>query len=163
MRLDTSKEFVEDLLRSHQDEIVRGMMRAFYELPDASSDALISEMAAACRRRFLRMVDFPADTDVDGLIERMQRAGPGRIEITRSGDEIIWREYREGQCMCPLIRRHVAELQPKLCACSREWTRSLVETFHGGPVEAEIVESVATGSSDCVFRLTLGSASSKAS
>lgn len=163
MRLDTSKEFVEDLLRSHQDEVVRSLMHGVFELPDASSEALIREMAGACRRRFLRMVDVPADLGLDGLLDRMRRAGPGRVEITRSGNEIIWREYREGECMCPLVRRHVAELQPKLCACSREWTRSLVETFYGGPVEAEILESVATGSSDCVFRLTLGTATSQAS
>jgi hypothetical protein len=64
--------------------------------------------------------------------------------------------------MCPLVRRGTLNLHPRLCVCSTEWTRGVVETFHGGPVEAELLESVATGSRDCVFRLTLGRVASHA-
>jgi hypothetical protein len=162
VRTEISKEFVEDLLRSQQDEIVRSMLDAVLALDEASSQAVLKEMAAGCLARFLRMVDIPVERGLDALLDRMRKAGPERVQISRSGNEIIWRELREGRCMCPLVRRNVVELQPKLCECSKEWTRGLVETFWGAPVEAEIVESVGMGSQDCVFRLTLGTASGKA-
>lgn len=159
MSVDRSQEFVEELLRSHQDEIVRGLFRGLFALDEPSLDALAREMASACRARFLRVSNMPADLDLDGMLEWFRRAGPERIEISRTGDEIIWREQREGQCMCPLVRRDIVDLDAKMCTCSAEWTRGLVEKFHGGPVTIEIVESVATGSSSCAFRLKLGSRS----
>ena len=162
MKADIAKEFVGDLLRSQQDEIVRGAFRALLTLDEAATNTVFKEMADTCRARFLRMVDFPADLDLDGFIERMGRAAPPAPQISRDGDTIIWREFRDGNCMCPLVRRGTLDLHPKLCVCSTEWTRGLVETFHGGPVEAELLESVATGSRDCVFRLTLGPVASHA-
>ncbi len=156
MSADRSQEFVEELLRSHQDDIVRGLFRGIFALDESSLNALTGEMASACRARFLRVSNMPTDLDLDGMLEWFRRAGPERIEISRTGDEIMWREEREGQCMCPLVRRKIIDLDAKMCACSAEWTRSLVEQFHGGPVTIEIVESVATGSNSCTFRLTLG-------
>ena len=162
MKADIAKEFVEDLLRSHQDEIVRGAFRALLTLDEAATNAVFKEMAGTCRARFLRMVDFPADLDLDGFIERMGRVAPPAPQISRDGRKITWREFRDGHCMCPLVRRGALDLDTKLCVCSTEWTKGLVETFHGGPVEAELLESVATGSRDCVFRLTLGPVASRA-
>lgn len=156
MTSNSAQEFMEDLLRSHQDEIVRGLYHGILALDDAAFKAVVREAASACRARFLRVVDLPPDLDLDGMIERISRAGPERIEITRTGDEILWRELREGQCTCPLVRRGVVELAPKMCACAAEWARGLVEMFHGGPVKVEMLESVATGSNSCLFRLKLG-------
>ena len=159
MTVDRSQEFMEELLRSHQDEIVRGLYRGLLALDGPAFSAVIKETASACRSRFLHVADFPASLDLDGLIERMGRAGPDRIEISRAGDEILWREHREGRCMCPLVRRGVVELGPKMCACAVEWARGLVERYHGGPVTAELLESVATGSDSCLFRIRLVSGS----
>ena len=159
MREKSSQEFLEELLRSHEDEVVCGLYRGLLTLDQPSFDAVIREAASACRARFMRMANLPTDLDLDEMIERMRRAGPDRIEIEREGDEILWRELREGQCMCPIVRRGIVELEPRMCACAAEWARGLVEMFYRGPVTVEIVETVATGSNSCLFRLKLGSAS----
>lgn len=157
MKVDMSQEFLEELLRSHEDEVVQGLCRGVFALDEPSFNAVVREMASACRARFLRAADIPTSLDLDGMIERVRRAGPDRIDITRDGDEILWRELREGQCMCPMVRRGAVELSPKMCACAAEWARGLVEMFYHGPVTVELLESVAIGSDCCLFRLKLAS------
>lgn len=158
---DRSREFVEDLLRSHSEEVVKGLVRGLLTLDGEPFDAVMREAAAACRARFLRVANFPSDLDLDEMIQRMASAGPDRIEITRSGDEILWRELREGRCMCPMVRSGIVDLDARMCTCAAEWARGLVEMCHGGPVDVEIVETIAGGSRSCLFRLKLGAQRSR--
>ncbi|OGO08585.1 MAG: hypothetical protein A2Y61_06555 [Chloroflexi bacterium RBG_13_60_13] len=155
MSTDESLHFVQELLRADEDEIIGGLLRGLFKLDDPCLATLFAEMAGACRARFLRRAELPADIDMDGFIERMRLAGPGRIDIQRAGNEIVWSEIAEGQCSCPLVRLGVVELNPKLCACSVEWLRGVMEKFHDGDVAVELVESVANGSQSCVFRVKL--------
>ncbi|MDI6857448.1 MAG: hypothetical protein QME71_03925 [Dehalococcoidia bacterium] len=158
MSADAAQEFVDELLRADRDEIVRGFCRGFANLDAASGTALLSEMAGACRNCFLRRADFPDGLTLEGLIERLETAGPHRIEIRRVEKEIIWSELLEGRCACPLVRLGTVPLCPRLCDCAVEWLRGLIEKYHGGNVTVELVESVAGGSQSCVFRVKLGAA-----
>lgn len=155
MSTDESLQFVEELLRSDEDEIIRGLLRGLFKLDDPCLATIFAEMAEGCRARFLRRAELPADIDLDGFIEWMGPAGPGRLDIQRAGNEIMWSEIAEGQCSCPLVRLGVIQLDPKLCACSVEWLKGLMEKFHDGDVAVELVESVANGSQSCVFRVKL--------
>jgi hypothetical protein len=152
---DEALEFVEELLRADRDEIISGFCRGFSKLDAASRAVIFEEMAESCRERFLRRAELPASLGVDGLIEHVRLAGPSRIDIQRHGNEIRWSELAEGQCSCPLVRLGVVQLDPKLCACSVEWLKGLLERFHDGSVAVELVESVANGSRACVFRVKL--------
>lgn len=155
MAANESREFMEELLRSHCEEIVGGLYRAFLKMDPATLEPVLAEQAAACCARFLRLVDLPPDLDLDGFLARMERVGPGRIRIERNGPEILWREEHEGQCACPLVRREIVPLNDRLCLCAAFWLKGLIETFYRRPVTVELVETIASGASGCTFRIRL--------
>ncbi|MBN2171361.1 MAG: hypothetical protein JW819_08580 [Candidatus Krumholzibacteriota bacterium] len=62
---------------------------------------------------------------------------------------------RDGYCMCPLVESGPPGLSPTFCQCSTGYVAELFRRRTGGPVEVELLESLKTGGSDCVFRVTL--------
>ena len=71
-------------------------------------------------------------------------------------DELLWRELHRGECVCPHVRQGVIPLDPKLCICGATWVRLLVERHARRAATVTLVESVATGAENCVYRVTLG-------
>lgn len=57
--------------------------------------------------------------------------------------------------MCPLVKRDIVHLKPELCRCAVHWLRMLIERHAHRPARVELVESVAGGAQECVFRITL--------
>ncbi len=150
-------DWVTELMRSFQDRITGGLLHGVYQLEGEPLERVLGAQARACVDAFVELADIPADLDYDGLLRRMKTDGPSKIEITVLGpDEYLWTELHQGECVCPYVRRGVAPLDPKLCRCGETWVRMLVERHARRPAAVEVVESVATGSQSCVYRVRLG-------
>jgi hypothetical protein len=113
--------------------------------------------ADTCMQAFVALHDIPADLDLDAFLERMRTTGPSRIMFDRpDADTIVWSELHDGVCVCPHVRQGVVELDPKLCSCGATWVRLLIERHARRHATVSLVESVATGARNCVYRITLG-------
>jgi len=148
-------DWVEVLVRDFQDKLTHGLYEAIYQLDDASVDALMEGQARTCVSAFTALAGLQTPMDLDAFLERMRTAGPSRIEIRREGATIYWREQHHGECVCPLVRRSVVRLDPKLCMCGAYWVQYLFQTVTQTAVDVETVTTVATGAEDCTFRITL--------
>lgn len=151
-----AEDWIEELLRQYQDAITRGVYEGIYRLDEQARASVLACQGRVCCEEFVKLYDIPAELDLETFLARMATGGPSRIRIQRDGDTILWEELHEGQCMCPLVKRGVVPLQPELCACAVHWLRLLLERHARRSAKVELLESVARGSENCVFRVTLG-------
>jgi len=151
-----SDDWLTEALRNYQDAITAGTYRGIYALDGEALERVMHDQAEACVHAFVELFAIPAELDLDAFLENIQYSGSSKVYIERDGDDILWREEHHGQCMCPLVKRGVIRLDKKLCVCAIHWVRMLVERHAGEPVQVELLESVATGADDCMFRLRIG-------
>lgn len=150
-------DWVEQLMRSFRDKLVGGLYAGLYSLEGEPLQRVMDAQAEACVQAFVALTDLPADLDFEAFLERMRISGPSKVELERaSGDEVLWRELHRGECVCPHVRQGVIPLDPKLCVCGATWVRLLVERHARRAATVTLVESVATGAENCVYRVALG-------
>lgn len=150
-------DWVEQLMRSFRDKLIGGLYEGVYALEGEPLHRVMDAQAEACVHAFVALAEFPPELDFEAFLERMKTNGPSKIELNRiSGDELVWKELHHGECMCPHVRQEVIPLDPKLCICGATWVRLLVERHARRAATVTLVESVATGSENCVYRVTLG-------
>lgn len=150
-----AEDWIEQLTRDFQDKITRGTYEGIYALEGEALDGVMQCQAHACFEAFVQLYALPEDLDLDAFLARIATGGPSRILIQRDGNTILWDEQHEGQCMCPFVRREVVALKPALCGCAVHWLRKLIERHARRPAEVELLDSVAQGSQNCLFRITL--------
>lgn len=150
-------DWVEQLMRSFRDKLVGGLYEGVYALEGEPLHRVMDAQAEACVQAFVSLTEIPAELDFDGLLDRVKTSGPSKIELERvSDDELLWRELHRGECVCPHVRQGVVPLDAKLCICGATWVRLLVERHARRSATVTLVESVATGAENCVYRVTLG-------
>lgn len=143
-------------MRSFQDKITAGLLEGVYQLDGVALRQTLEGQARACAQAFVALADIPPDLDFPSFVRRMQTAGPSKVELTEIGpDKYLWTELHQGECVCPYVRLNVAPLNPKLCVCGEIWVRLLVERHARRRAEVSLVESVATGVANCVYRIRL--------
>jgi hypothetical protein len=149
--------WVEELMRSFRDKLVGGMYEGVYALEGEPLRQVMDAQADVCMQAFVALMEIPRDLDFDGFMDRMKTSGPSKIQLDRIGDdELLWTELHEGECVCPHVRQGIIRLDPKLCLCGETWVRLLVERHARRQAQVEMVESVATGAMNCVYRISLG-------
>ena len=149
-------DWVEQLMRSVRDKLVGGMYEGVYALDGAPLRRVMDAQAEACVHAFVALADIPPELDLEAFMERMKTAGPSRVRIDPVGDdELLWTELHDGECVCPHVRQNVVRLDPKLCLCGETWVRLLVERHARRRADVELVESVATGACNCIYRIRL--------
>jgi hypothetical protein len=155
---DTSgADWVEQLMRSFRDKLLGGLYAGVYALEGEPLHRVMDAQAEACVQAFVSLTEIPAEVDFDEFLERMKISGPSKLELERvSDDELLWRELHHGDCVCPHVRQQVIPLDAKLCICGATWVRLLVERHARRAAAVTLVESVATGAENCVYRVTLG-------
>jgi hypothetical protein len=152
-------DWVEQLMRSFRDKLVGGLYEGVYTLEGEPLRRVMDAQAEACMHGFVALADIPADLDFDAFLERMKISGPSKVQLERiSDDEMLWTELHAGECVCPHVRQEVVRLDPKLCICGATWVRLLVERHARRQASVTLVESVATGRQNCVYRINLGEA-----
>jgi hypothetical protein len=150
-------DWVEQLMRSFRDKLVGGLYEGVYALDGAPLRRVMNAQAEACVHAFVALADISPDLDFDAFLEAMKISGPSRVQINPvSDDELLWTELHNGECVCPHVRQNVVRLDPKLCLCGGTWVRLLVERHARRHADVELVESVATGARNCVYRVRLG-------
>ncbi len=149
-------DWVEQLMRSFRDQLVGGLFEGVYSLEGAPLRRVMDAQAETCVHAFLALADIPPDLDFDAFLQRMKTDGPSQIKFdVVSDDEFLWTELHHGECVCPHVRQNVIRLDPKLCLCGETWVRLLVERHARRHADVSLVESVATGASNCVYRIRL--------
>ncbi len=149
-------DWIRQAIRDFQDKITRGAYDGIYALNEDARDKVMEAQARACVHSFTELFAIPADLDLEGFLEHLKLGGSGKVDIHRGGDVIVFDEQRQGECMCPLVKRSVIPLEPALCACGVHWIRMLVERHTDRPVSVELINSVAQGSRNRTYRITLG-------
>jgi hypothetical protein len=156
---DSGGNWVEELMRSFRDKLVGGLYEGVYTLEEAPLRRVMDAQADVCMRAFVALTDIPPDLDLDAFLDRMKTSGPSKVQLDRLGDdELLWTELHAGECVCPHVRQGVIRLDPKLCLCGETWVRLLIERHARRSAKVEMVESVATGAANCVYRINLGEA-----
>lgn len=157
---ESGGDWVEQLMRSFRDRLVAGLYEGVYALEGSPLRRVMDAQAEACVLAFVALTEIAPELDLESFLERMKTSGPSRVVIERVGDdELLWTELHEGECVCPHVRQNVVRLDPKLCLCGETWVRLLIERHARRPAEVELVESVATGARNCVYRVRLRDAS----
>jgi hypothetical protein len=159
---DREGDWVQALMRDYQDKLVSGLYETIYAVDADCLDALMEGQARSCVAAFIDLTGLAAPMDLDSFLDAMRTTGPSQVEFRREGDVIHWTELHRGECVCPLVRREVIRLDPKLCICGASWVRRLFQTVANTPVEVETVETVATGAENCCYRITVKGAAEAA-
>lgn len=149
-------DWIQELMRDYQDAITCGVYEGICRLSEEGRNTVMEHQARACMEAFVKLYDLPAHLELDAFLARMGTGGAGKVNIRRQGGTILWEEQHEGECMCPLVRRNVVPLGPTLCICAVHWLRMLVERHARRPARVELMDSVANGARNCIFRITLG-------
>ncbi|HXF51279.1 MAG TPA: hypothetical protein VNM43_06325 [Dehalococcoidia bacterium] len=153
----SAEGWVTELMRSYRDRLLGGLYEGIYRLEGEPLRQLMDAQAETCVSAFVALMDIPADLDFESFLERMRISGPSQIRIERTGpDALLWTEVHRGECVCPYVRQGVIRLDPKLCLCGETWVRLLVERHARRRARVSLVESVATGAENCVYRVELG-------
>ena len=150
-----AEDWIQALVRNFQDKLTGGLYEAIYLLDDRSQDRLMECQAHTCVAAFVNLTGLPVPMDLDSFLKAMSTTGPSQVKIEREGNIIHWTELHSGQCVCPFVSREVIRLTPTLCICGAHWVKQLFETAANTRVEVETVETVATGSENCRFRITV--------
>jgi len=155
-----SEHPVDRMVRDFQDRITRGTFDGVYGLEQKALDHVMQCQAAACVVAFRALYQISADLDLDAFLEKMKLGGSGKVRVQREANALLWEELHEGQCVCPLVTRKVIALDSGLCRCAVHWLRKLFEPHVRGPVEVELIHSVAMGQQNCSFRVRFQDAGS---
>ena len=148
-------EELEAMLQEYQDKLTHGIYEAIYDLDEASLDSIMRCQAHTCVDAFLDFSGVPSRMSLEDLADAVRDVEPLGGDIERMGDVIRWTGNQRGECACPLVRKGVIRLDPKLCDCSKHWVQHLFDRVAHTPVNVEIIETVATGGSACSFEITL--------
>jgi hypothetical protein len=148
-------EELEEMLHDYQDKLICGLYEAIYDLDQASLDTIMRRQAHTCVAAFLDFTGLPSRVSLEDLADAVRDVEPLGADIERRGDVIRWTGNQRGECACPMVRRGVIRLDPKLCDCSKHWVKHLFDRITHTPVSVEIIETVATGGSACRFEITL--------
>jgi hypothetical protein len=150
-----SENAIEQMVRDFLARIIQGTFDGVCALEESNQNRVMAHQAESCVRAYIELHRIRDELDLDAFLERMQAGEPGRIRIQRDGKAIIFDECQSGQCSCPLVTQNVIPLRAELCRCSVHWIRKLFERHVRGPVRVEVLESVALGSQNCVFRIEI--------
>lgn len=148
-------EELEAMLQEYQDKLTHGIYEAIYDLDEASLESIMRCQAHTCLDAFLDFSGVPSRMSLEDLADAVRDVEPLGGDIERRGDVIRWTGNQRGECACPLVRKGVIRLDPKLCDCSKHWVQHLFDRVAHTPVNVEIIETVATGGSACSFEITL--------
>lgn len=155
--MQPATDWVQELMRSYRDRLLGGLYEGIYALDGEPLRRLMDAQAETCVSAFVALTDIPAHLDFDAFLERMRLSGPSPVTVERvNSEELVWTELHRGECVCPYVRQGVIRLDPKLCLCGETWVRLLVERHARRRAQVSLVESVATGAENCVYRIRLG-------
>lgn len=152
-------------------QVAKAMMSGAYKgilkLDEEDKRLVLKAMGEACFQRFLwsfrnwEAAGIPLGEgchSVDSAAVVLEM-GLSVREIKREGDTIFWRgktASRYDRCACCLVLSGITEPVPELCQCASWHMKKQWEHYTGLPMEAELVETINTGSDgDCVFRVNI--------
>ncbi len=71
---------------------------------------------------------------------------------------VVLANENKDRCVCPLVPDDHGDALGALCSCSEGFARRMFSTVTGGPVRAEVVESILRGGARCRYRIELRAA-----
>jgi len=141
----------------YREQVLRGCFEGILGLDEKARDMALRETSRRCLANVVERAGFDPRkiNDIDEFIEAWSKAFPGRRNIQRVGDLLQWQfnpPTTGAPCPCPFVRDGVIEPSPKLCLCSANWVRHLVEMVTKKPVQVDLIESpLTTGADACRF------------
>jgi len=156
VRPEVLKTYRETVAPKVLHTVVRGLMKGVFELDEKARNKVLEEMGRACYEGFEEFVGTPPrGVDIETACEWLNDSVPHNRRFQRAGDTIYWEadiEDTYGGCMCILVQLGIIKPRPELCVCSTNYCLRAFEKMTGKPVEGEMVETVSSGSRNCVFR-----------
>lgn len=153
----TYADFVEDAGKC--EEFLRtwitGVMAGLNEVDEETAKKILKKSGEDCCKIFLEVHGYDlSGRDLDSLIELLN-SSPSSGCWKEDDDTVIY-EFKSERCECPLVEKKIVKLSPRLCsACFTNWLAYMFGTITNKKVEAELIESLATGASKCAFRIRL--------
>ena len=134
---------------------IMGMMAGLSEVDEETARKILRKAGEECCKIFLEVYGYDLSSyDLDSLI-KLLGSSPSSGCYREDENTIIY-EFKSERCECPLIERRITTLSSRLCsACFTNWLSYMFSTVAKRRVEAELIESLATGASKCTFRIKL--------
>jgi hypothetical protein len=168
------KKWETDGLPQLATAMMSGAYKGIRKLDEEDKRFVLKAIGEACFYRFLwsfrnwEAAGIPigeGSHDIDSAAVVLE-AGLSVREIKREGDTIFWRgktASRYDKCACCLVLSGITEPVPELCQCASWHMKKQWEHYTGLPMEAELIETLNTGSDcDCVFRVNIQPSQKKA-
>ena len=160
------KKWQTDGLPQVAKAVMSGAFKGILKLDEQAKRLVLMATGTACFQRHLESYRSweaagipltPGSYDVDSTVTLLEKQMPFR-EVKREGDTIFWKgkelRARYGGCTCCLVQSGITEPVPELCQCGTWCQKIQFEYYTGIPMEAELVETLNTGSqNDCEFRI----------
>lgn len=134
---------------------IRGVIAGLNEVDEETARKVLKQCGEACSKIWIDSYGYnPVSYDLDSWIKLLNELEPGVRNVKRDGDRVLYK-LKPGKCACPLVSENVVELTPKLCSACASNFYEYFKKAAKRPVRVEFVESLATGSDKCVFRIWL--------
>jgi hypothetical protein len=105
------------------------------------------------------------DLGMDATLVRFRGDLPAFLAFLRSewdwivdhdaASGVVLANENKDRCVCPLVPEEHPDGLGALCHCSEGFAERMFSTVTGGPVHAEVVESILRGGSRCRYRIDL--------
>lgn len=152
----TYADYVKDAERCEEflKTWTRGVAAGLNDVDEETAKRILKRCGETCAKIFLDVYGYDlASHDLDSWIAVQNKDKGARCE---KEDDIIIYEFKPERCECTLVEKKMIELTPRLCsACFTNWLEYMFGTVTKRTVKAELIESLATGASKCVFRIRL--------
>jgi len=142
---------IEEFLRKW----ITGVMAGLSELDEKTAKMILKKAGEDCCKLFLETYGLDLNSrDLDSLIEWWNKRPASRCY--KEDENTIIYEFKSNKCECLLVEKGFVNLTPKLCSvCFTNWLEYMFGTVAKRKTEAELIESLATGTSKCSFRIKL--------
>ncbi|MGQ9529965.1 MAG: hypothetical protein ACUVQX_01265 [Candidatus Bathycorpusculaceae bacterium] len=153
----TYADFVKDAGRC--EEFLRawimGVMAGLNDVDEETARKILKKSGEDCCKIFLEVHGYDLSSrDLDSLIELLDGSPSGGC--WKENDNTVIYEFKSERCECTLVEKKMVELSPRLCsACFTNWLAYMFGAVTNRKVEAELIESLATGANKCAFRIRL--------
>ena len=137
------KELMCELLAKNSEGVARRvMLECGYMMRDGVSRCINEHKIKRTK------VLFEKSKDLKDFLARLSKQGGGKFML--GGNSIIATYHR---CYCGSVSRAREEIPLTYCYCGAGWYKRLFEEVLGRTVTVKLVQSIASGADECVFRI----------
>lgn len=141
-----------EILRAH---IMKQVMERMESKLDKETAVSVREKCACKPPELLKEIKelYSKYQNIEQFIEALNQSNlVGKFELI---DNVIYGRFNIGQCICDMVKDTKEKMPILWCECCKGHVKWTFEETFNFPIKVEITDSIANGSDDCRFKITL--------